>query len=787
MGSQMKSTMRAVGLFFLCGTLFLSQGCLSFLIKRGFPTYSGELNIPGVQEPVHLYRDSYGIPHIYAQNNHDLYFSQGFVHAQDRLFQMETFRRMAQAQLAEIGGKQYAELDFFMHLLDAPRLVQDLSDRIKGPGEEMIHAYCEGVNAYISAHKNDLPVEFASLGLTPTPYTEKDALSSVVLISWFLNENYSEELMFLKALKDIPSQAFNDLFLAYPQDTPPAYLSNICRWDIAPFLKAAYAYKNLFQSFGGSNNWVVSGKKSFSGKPLLANDPHLIHSVPGFWYFNHLHSPEIHVTGASIAGAPGVVVGHTERAAWSITNLMADYVDLCVLRVDPQQPTLYFLDGKPHKMEEEEVLIKVKDNPSIRRKIYRTVHGPVITRMGQGQAQVALKWHKNVKANPFHSFFLMNQAASVKDIFKAGANLGMIAINLVAADVEGNIGWHATGNVPIRRHYTGCWPVDGCQSRFQWEGFIPYSELPSSFNPDEGLIVTANENRTGESYPYLISSSWAAPYRARRITKLLEEKEKLSVADYKRIQNDCYSMRAESIISFIKDFKTEDKSSAQAADIIKKWDRNVTAESGEAAVYELFLTALIRNLLEDELGEKLYFYFANMYKSLIVDDLLSKSDSLLWDRIHTPQKEIWKEIVEVSLVEAIEQAEKRIGENRNEWQWGKIHPIYYRHPGAESWITRQVMNYGPYPLGGDNTTVNYAGFNPIQGKFNVNAIASFRLIVDMADLGKTLIIGPMGQSGQPQHPHYHDMIDLWRNGRYIPLYFYRQDVLNHHKDLLVLK
>ncbi len=783
----MKPNKRALCYALLAGILFFSQGCLRMFVMKGFPAYTGEINLPGVQESVHIYRDSYGIPHVYAQNSHDLYFAQGYVHAQDRLWQMETFRRMAQGQLAEIGGKPYVELDFFMRLLDAPRLVQDLTAQIKGPGEEMIHAYCEGVNAYISAHKNDLPLEFSSLDLIPTPYTEKDALSSVVLISWFLNENYSEELMFLKALKDIPSQAFNDLFLAYPQGTIPAYLNNICRWDIAPFLDAALAYKNLFQSFSGSNNWVISGQKSTSGKPLLANDPHLIHSVPGFWYFNHLHCPEIHVTGASIAGAPGVVVGHTEQAAWSITNLMADYVDLCVLRVDPHHPTQYFLDGEPLEMEEEEVVIKVKDNPSLQRKIFRTAHGPIITKVGEGEAQVALKWHKDVRDNPFHSFYLMNQASSVKDIFEAGANLGMIAINLVAADVEGNIGWHAAGNVPIRSGYSGCWPVDGCQSRFQWKGFIPYSELPSSFNPPDGFIATANEDRRGKDYPYAISHSWAAPYRARRIKARLEEKEKLDMEDFQRIQNDHYSLRAEKIISFIRDFKPESEKSAQALEIIKKWDQVVSAQSGEAAVYELFLTALIRNLVEDELGENLYFYFVNMYKSLIVDDLFSKSNSLLWDRIDTPQKETWEEIVEMSLAEALKQAEKRMGSDRHEWQWGKIHQIFYRHPGAESWVTRQLLNYGPYPLGGDNTAVNYAGFNPTYGKFDVNAIPSFRMIVDLADLGKTLIIGPMGQSGQPRHPHYHDMIDLWRKGKYIPLHFHKEDVLANHTDLLILR
>jgi len=783
----MKPYLKAAGFVLSLVGLFLSHGCLSVFIKKGFPTYTGEMNLSGVQNPVRIYRDSYGIPHIYAQNNHDLYFAQGYVHSQDRLFQMETFRRMAQGQLAEMGGKTYAELDFFMHLLDAPRLVQQLSAQIKGPGEEMVRAYCEGVNAYISKHKEDLPVEFSSLGMSPTAYTEKDALSSVVLISWFLNENYSEELMFLKAMENIHPQTFNDFFLAYPQEAVPLYLRKICRWDIAPFLDAALAYKNLFQSFAGSNNWVVSGQKSSSGKPLLANDPHLIHSVPGFWYFNHLHSPEIHVSGASIAGAPGVVVGHTEKAAWSITNLMADYVDLCVLRVNPQKPTQYFLDGETHEMEEEEVVIEVKDSPPLRRKIFRTEHGPVITKLEKGKAQVALKWYKDVKDNPFHSFFLMNQAASVKEIFEAGAHLGMIAINLVAADEEGNIGWHAAGNVPIRRGYTGCWPVNGCQSRFQWEGFIPYSELPSSFNPPEGLIATANENRTEKDYPFLITSSWAAPYRAQRITELLEQKEKLDTEDFKRIQSDFYSLRAGNIISALKDFKARDKTAAQALKVIKRWDQKVTAQSRGAAVYELFLISLIKNIVEDELGENIYYYFVNMYKTLIVDDLLSKADSPLWDRIDTPQKETRQEMVEISLVEAIEQAEKRMGEDQNKWQWGKLHKIFYRHPGAESWVTRQVMNYGPYPLGGDNTTVNYAGFNPFQGQFNVNAIASFRMIVDMADLGKTLIIGPMGQSGQPQHPHYHDMIDLWRNGQYIPLYFHKEDVLANHTDLLILK
>lgn len=779
----------ALSLFLFAAFLFLLQGCLGIFLKKGFPTYSGEARIPGLKEPVRIYRTPYGIPHIYAQNEHDLFFTQGYVHAQDRLWQMESFRRLAQGRLAEVGGKKYAQLDLFLRLLDAPRLIEELSARIQGPAEGMILSYCEGVNAYLSSHKDDLPLEFSSLGFTPTPYTKKDALSSVILISWFLNQNYNEELMFLKALKYIPLQAMDDFFLSYPQEQSPDYLKDMCTWDIAPFMEAAFAFKNLFRTFGGSNNWVVTCRRSSSGKPLLANDPHLLHTVPGFWYFNHLHCPEIHVTGASIAGAPGVAVGHTEKAAWAITNLMADYVDLCVLRMDPQHPTRYFIDGKPREMEKEEVVIEVKDGPPLQKTIYRTARGPLITQVGEGKgkAQVALKWYQSVEDNPFHSFYRMNQASSVKDIFEAGAHLGMIAVNLVAADTEGNIGWHAAGRVPLRSGYPGCWPVDGCQSRFQWEGFIPYSKLPSSYNPEEEMIVTANEDRTGPDYPYELSFSWAAPYRARRVKELLSGKEKLDIEDFKRIQNDHQSLRAENILSFIQDFQPESKPAAQALRVLKEWDRNVSAESGEAALYELFLTALIENLLEDELGEDIYFYYENIFKLLLLDDLSSHSRSVLWDRRETPEKESFEEMVEMSLVEAWKEAQRRMGMEREEWRWGKIHRIFYRHPGAESWVTRQILNYGPYPLGGDNTTVNYAGFNPVRGKYKVMAVPSFRMIVDLSDLGKTLIIGPMGQSGQPQHPHYSDMIDLWRNGRYIPLYFHKQDVLSHQTALLVLK
>jgi penicillin G amidase len=770
---------------------FLLTGCVKWLIEKGFPAYSGVKYLDGLNEPVQVYRDDYGIPHIYAENGHDLYFCQGYIHAQDRLWQMETFRRLMRGRTAEVGGKELADLDMFMYMLRSEETAERISHLISEETEKVLNAYVRGINAYISHNKHDLPLEFESLGLLPSPYTRKDAFSTVILISWFLNQNYSEELFALQAMDKIPLPELARLFPAYPApllDTEIENLKLIRDWDVAPLLPAAQAFKNLFQTFGGSNNWAVDGKHTADGKPLLANDPHLVHTVPSFWYVNHLHAPGMHVAGASIAGTPGVAIGHNRDAAWAITNLMADYVDLYVVRVDPDDPFRYFWEGKYRDMKKEEILLPVKGSEPRLLTIFRTEAGPILSQVGEGEAQVVLKWLGEEEDYTMDAFLRMNQAGCAVDIMEAGRGMNFVSANLVAADKEGHIAWHATGRVPIRNGYSGFWPVAfESKQQQQWTGFIPYDELPSVFDPPGGMIITANEKRTGPDYPYHISYSFGSPHRAQRIRQRLEAKSNWSEQGFMAVQNDVYSLRADSFLYQIKHFRPRSESARWAWETLQNWDRQVRSDSLGAVVYEVFIFKIMEHFLQDDLGDVLYYYFDNIYKSCFLDEFNNVFDSPLWDKLDTRKRENYTDIIDLSLQDTVLYLENELGEKRIKWTWGQLHQIYYRHPGAQSWITRQLLNVGPFPMGGDNTTVNVAGFNPFYGRYNVNVIPSMRMIANLNNTEQSFFIGSMGQSGQPQHPHYSDMIMPWRAGEYLSLNLNRTEVMKSRESLLVLR
>jgi len=430
--------------------LFIALLCFllscSLLFKKGFPQYSGEIKKMGGKKPVEIYRDAYGIPHIYAQNEHDLYFTQGYVHAQDRLWQMEQLRRLVKGRLSEIVGKDTVEVDMFMRLLGMNKAITSLADQASERMKTVARVYIDGVNAYIEARKDNLPIEFSALKLLPEHYTEEDVFAAVLLNSWGLNQNFSSELLAAKMMKRLAADAFADLFPSYPNARLPSddYFNTLKSLKVAPYLQTVDAFRELSQdgpNSAGSNSWVVSGERSVSGLPLLANDPHLAQNVPSVWYFNHLNAPGFHVAGASIAGSPCVVIGYNEKVAWGVTAAMTDYVDLYVIKVDPEHPTRYFIDGKMLDMEREEITIRIKDSQPEHRTIYHTIHGPVITDVKNGKgynAHIAIKWHGTTTDKSFEAFYKINHASKVEEVFEAGRYFGIVCLNIVTADKDGN-------------------------------------------------------------------------------------------------------------------------------------------------------------------------------------------------------------------------------------------------------------------------------------------------------------------------------------------------------------
>jgi len=783
-------------LLFLIGAAFIFSGCAKLFLEKGFDQVQGEIRGLPMHGRVEVYRDAWGMAHLYAQNETDLFFAQGYVHAQDRLWQMETYRRLAAGRLSEVAGEKTIELDHWSRILGLPQLRDTLAASMNDEEKKYVRAYIDGINAYIDRHQNDLPLEFQSVGLIPEPWAPADVFSVMVLNSIFLEANMRQELVMLAERDKVALKEWNILFPSHPNAVLPddAYFEQIRKLKIGKFLPAVLSYisADATEHGSGSNNWVVA--KSSDGKPLLSNDPHLGLTVPGIWYFNHLNTPGYHVYGASMTGAPGIVIGHNDRVAWAFTNVMIDNVDFYVLRLDPADHNYYFVGDQRLALRQEQQIYKLPKEKQIVRTINQTVYGPVITDIDKNTDAVAVfRWYGTIPAEKVQDQTLrgmlqLNKSRSVKDAFEAGRLFKIVGQNIVAADVDGNIGWHATGAVPVRKGYSGRLPADGSSGRMDWTGFLPYESMPSKYNPEDGFIATANQRVVSPDSPSEISYAWCPPFRHQRITDRLAKMKNPTPDDFRKLQLDVFSLEAEEIIPKLLAYRFQEPQAQKAMRLLAGWDRNVSADSAAATVNEVFLTQWARELLEDEFGTAgLRLYFLNFGADLLAQNvILDHPESVLWDNINTPAKETPQQILEMSLVKTWQWLEKNMGKNPEGWQWGKLHQYFWAHPGAGSALQHKLLSRGPYPAAGDNDTVNVACFDPSHDKYGVQVIPSLRMIVPLGDLARATIVAPMGQSGQPGHAHYDDLIAPWMKAEGVPMFFTEEAVKQNAKAKLTL-
>ncbi len=482
------------------------------------------------------------------------------------------------------------------------------------------------------------------------------------------------------------------------------------------------------------------------------------------------------IAGASAPGAPGVIIGHNQKVAWGLTFLPVDSLDLFMVRVDPQNPTRYYVGDEVREMERQAVVLTLPGGKSRTMTVFRTTYGPVITALDKGiDAAVALHWYGTLKEGELEDLTMrtmlgLMDCRSARDVIENARYTRIVGLNFLAADVDGNIGWHSAGAAPIRRGYSGRLPADGSSGTMGWEGFTPFDELPGAFNPAEGRIANCNNRVVADDEPQQISNSWSAPYRIERALSLLEELASPSAEDFRRMQLDAYSLQAERILPKLLAYSFKDPRAREAADILKSWDRKVLTGSKAAAVYEVFLTEWVRQLLEDELGDQLFYYFNFSFKRYLIQDvILDRPDSTLWDRRDTPQREGPQEILEASLSRTIRWLEGRLGTDRRSWSWGRLHTVYWKHPGGGSGLNALLLNSGTYPVDGDGTTLNSWAPVPARDEYYSFVIPNLRMIVSLSDLDGMSIIAPLGQSGQPGHPHYDDMVGKFIKGESINL------------------
>lgn len=733
------------------------------LARERLAQLEGTIRLEGLGAAVEVLRDQWGIPHIYAQSSEDLFFAQGFVAAQDRLYQMEIWRRTGRGELAEVFGPDYVERDRFARLVryrgDMEAEWQSYSPDTKA----VCAAFARGVNAYIRHAGDRLPVEFTLLDFQPGEWRAEDCLLRIAGL--LMTRNVALEI----ARAELAAKLGLGAVQRYMPPEPARRLDPDPRLDLEGLdeevlksYRSAVSVPTLEEP-AGSNNWVVDGRLSATGKPLLANDPHRPVTLPALRYLVHLVAPGWNAIGAGEPALPGIAVGHNERVAWGFTIVPYDVADLYVARTDPQNPNRYLYNGKwlDMQVEHEQVRVKGQAEP-VTVELKLTRHGPVIFEDPKRNRAVALRWAGQEPGTAgYLGGLALARAGSAKEFLQAAERWKLPAENLVFADVEGNIGWIAFGLVPVRPH-SGLFPVPGDTDRYEWRGWRRIEELPSLVNPKQGYIATANHNILPQGYRHELAFDWAPPYRFARIEEVLRSGKSFTVADFERLQHDETSLPARELIPMLAGLPGAPGPAAkQAQAMLEGWDRVLARESGPAALFEIWLTRLRARFVATEVAEP-------------HRDLVSRNLALprLVELIRQMPAGRRAEVMFSSLEEAWREAEKLLGADTAGWRWGRLHTIEFRHPLANSPGRKAVFNLGAVERGGDGFTPNSTsgpGYRQTNG-------ASYRHIMDLADWDRSVFTSTPGQSGQPESPYYSNLLDAWARHEYAPLAYSRPAV-----------
>ncbi len=796
-----------------------------YVTRQPFPNTDGPLTATGLNEEVHIYRDEYGIPHIYANNQEDLFFAQGYVHAQDRFWQMEFWRHIGQGRLSEIAGDATVESDKFIRTVGFNRMADATIAYYEQEQPEymaILDAYSAGVNAYINENADDLSLHFEILGLVNEPWeiepwTPVNTVSWGVAMSYDLGGNMDDEIDRAKLIQDLGEATVEQVWPPYPYESRPVIAptdeqtNDLPGEPVASNEASGINWENVNLDITGqmpadgfvvgsgpqvgSNNWVVSGEHTESGLPILANDTHLAVQMPSIWYEVGLHAPEWDVTGLSFAGVPGVVIGHNDKIAWGVTNTGPDVQDLFIEKINPNDAHQYEFEGEWLDMEVIEEVIKVNGGEDIVLEVRTTHHGPIISDIRDDVNDVlALKWTQQEPSRILQSIVLLGQAQNYENFREALRYWDVPSQNVIYADREGNIAYQTPGLIPLRKNGRGEVPVPGWTGEYEWEGWLPYEELPALFNPEQGYIVTANHAVVDEDYPYFITRDWASGDRGQRINDLIAARvksgEKISVKDLARIQFDSKSLPAQSYVPLMEGLSSDDPEVQAAIERLRGWDLRETQDSVPASIFEIFTIYLMHNVLADDIGqENLDSLLPYSAKTIFMHDLAGQLNSSWWDNQDTAEKESWEDIMLQSLADAVTWLEENQGGSMNEWAWGKIHTITFedRVLGASGVAPIEaIFNRGPFAVDSSRDLVNAQAWDSSDPAAVIHH-ASQRMLVDMSDLDNSRSVIPTGNSGHPYNAHYDDQMPLYLTGQYHPMPFSREAVEAAAVEHLILQ
>ena len=785
-GSTGKKILKwAIGLVLV---LVVSIGVGVYVYLRStLPEYNGEIIADGITGEIEIIRDSFGMPHIYAATDEDAAFALGYCTAQDRLFQMELIHRSIRGRLAEALGEKFVDIDRLFRTITAEKSLEEMFADLPPEVASVMEAYAAGVNHSLASHKENLPFEFAILGNQPEPWTAADELASLYYMAWALNFSFNAELTHTAIAEKVGPEMAAEIFDDYPPDCPTIMPTHALGAGKSRLLSVIQEARELTGAVvhGASNNWVVSGQKSQTGMPLLANDMHLGLVIPGIWYEAHLVTPNMNVSGVVLPGVPLVIAGANEHVAWGFTNVMADDADYYVEKINPDDSTQYEYQGRWEDMTIRHDTILVARGEPVPIEIRMTRHGVIIDdiiRLEEPPAQpIAMRWTITDSNREAQALYLANRAKNIDDMEQAAALYKCPGQNWVYADDQGNIGFWAAVGIPIRNGFDAGQLLPGWDGQHEWSGYVPTEQQPHLRNPQQGWIASANNPQAGDDYPYLISSYYAPPDRITRITRMLNEKEKLGIDDFKRMQGDLYMVMAENWVPrVVSTLESQDLSEIQqqALQALRDWDFVADAGQSAPAIFHVVVQNTIETIFKERLGDSLYNNWLS--NSFIVHNainaLLQKGQSPWFDNPATEPVETLDSVLTTAFTDAVDTLSLTLGEKVDDWTWGRLHTLTLFHPvGRQIPILGKIMNVGPFPVGGGSHSVN-PGLYRLTEPYAMLAGASQRHIFDLGNMKNSLRIIPAGVSGNFMSDHYADQAELWRKVEYRPFLLDREDV-----------
>lgn len=799
----------------LGAVVLLIAGSAYVYLRQSLPTASGSYTVDGLFAAIEIVRDADAIPHIIATNKRDALFGLGYVHAQDRLWQMEFQRRIGHGRLAEIFGRAALKQDIFLRTVGFGRAAASAWRHMSADARGDTNAYVAGINAFIVAHRGRaLPPEFALLRFEPEPWSGEDVLVWVKMMAWDLGANYSSELFRRDLVEGIGADRAAQLLPPYPGDGMT--IVNPDGGGGAPMNGAGLP---TIQSFGaalpgdswsrafsqavsdghpvvadmllgggrtealGSNNWVVDGTLTATGKPMLANDPHLGTHIPSLWYLAHMSAGAFDVIGATLPGAPAVAIGRNNRIAWGETNVAADVQDLYLERLDATGKSAEF-NGQLeplHILQEE---IKVSGGASVKIDVRISRHGPLVSDAinamnlpdTPGSAEpvptlppLAFRWTAlDGDDSTLEAFLRLNEAGSWTDFVDAMRLFVTPSQNFVYADVDGHIGYVLPGRIPVRQSGDGLTPVPGWTGDHEWAGWIPFESLPQLFDPPTHAIVTANHRPNPQSDPTFIAAEYPEPYRAEQITALLGDRRGLTPDDFRAMQADTYSRHAAALLPLLlQHVDAADADDKIAVELLRGWTYDAHRDSPAAAIFSAWFLELAPAIAGDDLGDSLITRYRGRYSSVtrFVIAALTRNDEVWCDNVTTSGKESCRDTVTAALHNGVAKLKQLMGSNLHEWKWGTVHTVVFPHQGLDAVSALRPFLNRSIPNGGDWSTVNVGAVDSAY-PYEQRAVPGYRQIVDLSPGNDSRFMDAVGQSGHFLSRHYDDFVEPWQAVEY---------------------